>query len=131
MRQVFDQQCEEQNRRALGDAAFEAAFAEGTTYGVDAAIRCAMERGSEPETGAEPDDVPRRGHAGLTRREWEIAALVAKGLSNKKIAERLLIAPRTADTHVENILNKLGFNSRTRIAAWIAQHETERAETGR
>jgi predicted ATPase/DNA-binding CsgD family transcriptional regulator len=138
MRQVFDEQCEAQNRRALGGAAFEAAFSEGASYGVDAAIRCALERGAEPAPGAEagpggePDAVPRRSPAGLTqltRREWEIAALVAKGLSNKKIAERLLIAPRTADTHVENILNKLGFNSRTRIAAWIAQHETERSES--
>ena len=56
----------------------------------------------------------------LTRREQEIAELVAAGLSNKDIAARLVIATRTAEGHVERILVKLGFTSRTQIAAWVA-----------
>ncbi|MGJ3558561.1 response regulator transcription factor [Streptomyces sp. INA 01156] len=55
----------------------------------------------------------------LTRRESEIAELVALGLTNKQIAAKLVIAQRTADAHVQNILTKLGFNSRTQVAAWV------------
>lgn len=46
---------------------------------------------------------------------------LAQGLSNRAIAQRLFISERTADTHVQHILNKLGFNSRTQIAAWTVQ----------
>lgn len=58
--------------------------------------------------------------APLTAREAEVAALVAKGLANKQISERLHLSTRTAENHVENICNKLGFNSRSQIAAWAA-----------
>ncbi|MBO1268000.1 helix-turn-helix transcriptional regulator [Arthrobacter sp. PO-11] len=57
----------------------------------------------------------------LTPREREIARLVAEGLSNRSIAETLVISPRTVDGHVENMLGKLGFGSRTQIAAWVSQ----------
>jgi len=57
-----------------------------------------------------------------TRREQEIAALVAQGLSNKQIA-KLVVSERTAEYHILNILNKLGFNSRTQIASWAATHQ--------
>jgi DNA-binding CsgD family transcriptional regulator/tetratricopeptide (TPR) repeat protein len=57
----------------------------------------------------------------LTPREREIAWLVAEGLSNRSIAQNLVISPRTVDGHVENILAKLGFASRAQIAAWVAQ----------
>ena len=56
----------------------------------------------------------------IARREAEVAGLVAQGLSNKQIGTRLFISERTVDGHVRNILNKLGFNSRAQIAAWIA-----------
>jgi DNA-binding NarL/FixJ family response regulator len=68
----------------------------------------------------------------LTRREREIAELIAEGLSNREIAERLVIAKRTADSHVEHILAKLGFNSRTQIATWtVSRHEQARARDRR
>jgi DNA-binding NarL/FixJ family response regulator len=57
----------------------------------------------------------------LTAREWQVAQLVTEGLSNKQIATRLAISQRTAESHVENILAKLGFASRTQIAAWTAR----------
>ncbi len=60
----------------------------------------------------------------LTRREWEVAALVAQGLTNREIAARLTIAERTATTHVVHILDKLGFHSRARVAAWVVQQAT-------
>jgi non-specific serine/threonine protein kinase len=57
----------------------------------------------------------RGGADALTRRE--VAALVTQGLSDREIAERLVISKRTADAHVEHILAKLGVASRTEIAA--------------
>lgn len=56
----------------------------------------------------------------LTRREQEVAALVARGLSNAEIAATLVISDRTAETHVRHIMDKLGFSNRTQIAAWSA-----------
>jgi DNA-binding CsgD family transcriptional regulator len=56
----------------------------------------------------------------LGTRQSEVAQLVAEGLSNKQIGARLFISERTADSHVRSILNKLGFNSRAQIAAWMA-----------
>lgn len=55
----------------------------------------------------------------LTKRENEIAELVATGMTNREIADRLVIARRTAETHVDHILGKLGFTNRTQIAAWV------------
>jgi pimeloyl-ACP methyl ester carboxylesterase/DNA-binding CsgD family transcriptional regulator len=55
----------------------------------------------------------------LSARETEVAALVAEGLTNQQIGQRLFIAPRTAETHVENIRQKLGFRSRAQVAAWV------------
>jgi predicted ATPase/DNA-binding CsgD family transcriptional regulator len=55
----------------------------------------------------------------LSRREREVAELVAEGLTNRRIAERLFVAERTAEGHVEQIRNKLGFTSRSQIAAWV------------
>ena len=57
----------------------------------------------------------------LTAREREVAALVAHGLTNRQIAARLVITERTAETHVQNILNKLGFTSRAQVAARAVQ----------
>jgi predicted ATPase/DNA-binding CsgD family transcriptional regulator len=57
----------------------------------------------------------------LTKREYEVVRLISAGLTNKDIAAELVIARRTAESHVEHILTKLGFNSRTQIAAWFAE----------
>jgi trimeric autotransporter adhesin len=59
--------------------------------------------------------------AGLTRRELEVAALVADGLTNRQIAERLFISERTADGHLEHIREKLGVRSRAQITAWVIE----------
>ena len=63
----------------------------------------------------------------LTTREREVAALVAAGLSNKEIAEKLVISERTAEGHVEHILGKLEFRSRSQIASWHAGGDPTRS----
>ncbi|HEY3062211.1 MAG TPA: tetratricopeptide repeat protein [Chloroflexota bacterium] len=57
----------------------------------------------------------------LTPREQEIAALIARGLTNRQIAEALVISKTTADRHVSNILAKLGMTTRAQVAAWMAR----------
>jgi DNA-binding CsgD family transcriptional regulator len=59
----------------------------------------------------------------LTTREREVAALVAAGLTNGQLADRLFISPKTAAVHVSNILAKLGLSTRAEIAAWAVRHE--------
>ncbi|WP_345430632.1 helix-turn-helix transcriptional regulator [Actinoallomurus vinaceus] len=56
----------------------------------------------------------------LGKREADVARLLAEGLTNKEIGARLFISERTVESHVRNILNKLGFNSRAQIAGWMA-----------
>jgi DNA-binding CsgD family transcriptional regulator/tetratricopeptide (TPR) repeat protein len=70
--------------------------------------------------GAEPD---RPGGAPLSAREWEIARLVADGLGNGEIADRLCISKRTVESHVEHIRGKLGLGSRLAIMRWVVQHK--------
>jgi len=59
----------------------------------------------------------------LTARELQVAELVAEGLTNQAIARRLSVAPRTAETHVENIRRKLQVSSRAQIAAWVTRQQ--------
>lgn len=84
------------------------------------AVRFAL---GEPDGAgaAAPALVPGR----LTRRQLEIARLVARGLTNREIAQRLFISERTAEGHVEQIRNKLGFSSRVQIAAWLVEQRRE------
>ena len=56
---------------------------------------------------------------GLTTRQTEVAALVAEGLTNRQIAERLSITERSAESHLERIRLRLGFTSRAQVAAWF------------
>jgi DNA-binding CsgD family transcriptional regulator len=105
-------------RATLGAEAYAAAAAAGEALAVEAAVAEAVE---PPPPVAAPG---RRGGPGrthpLTAREMEVASLVAQGLTNRQIGERLIITPGTAGVHVEHILDKLGFQSRVQIAAWTA-----------
>jgi len=60
------------------------------------------------------------GGSGLTRREREVVALVAQGLTNREIAKRLFTSERTAAGHLEHIREKLGVSTRSQIATWFA-----------
>jgi predicted ATPase/DNA-binding CsgD family transcriptional regulator len=99
---------------ALGKARFEAEFEAGTRMSRDEAIGLAL--GAPARTLASTQS----GDGVLGKRESEVAQLVAEGLSNKQIGARLFISERTVATHVGSILNKLGFNSRAQIAAWVS-----------
>jgi DNA-binding NarL/FixJ family response regulator len=57
----------------------------------------------------------------LSRREQEVAQLVAQGLTNKQIADKLFLSERTAENHLGHILEKLRLSNRTQIAAWSAR----------
>ena len=101
---------------ALGPPRFTAEFSAGRQLSRDAAARLALGEPA-PAVAAAAD------HGGpgiLGQRETDVARLVAQGLSNKEIGARLFISERTVDSHVRNILNKLGFSSRAQIAGWIS-----------
>jgi non-specific serine/threonine protein kinase len=104
--------------RGLGSQAFASAWAEGRRAPVEVMIDHALGRASFPSStpGAAAD----LGLGPLTRREWEVARLVTQGLSNREVGKTLTISERTVDAHVQHILNKLGFHSRTQVAAWVA-----------
>jgi DNA-binding NarL/FixJ family response regulator len=59
----------------------------------------------------------------LSARESEVAELVAQARSNREIAEKLFLSERTVETHVRNILGKLGFSTRTEIATWAVARQ--------
>ncbi|MFE6196535.1 LuxR C-terminal-related transcriptional regulator [Streptomyces sp. NPDC057838] len=108
---------EERAARALGREAFERAHRRG---GALALTELAGHALREPAAAAPAAPPPHReSTARLTRRETEVARLVAEGLANQQIADRLVIARRTAEGHVERILSKLGFSNRSQIAAWV------------
>ncbi len=73
------------------------------------------------------DRSARQAYGGLTAREREVAMLIAQGKSNQTIADVLVVTKRTVETHIGNIMFKLGCTSRTQIAVWAV--ETGLAET--
>jgi len=109
----------ESTRAALGTSAFQAEFEAGKRLSRGAAIALAL---GEPAhvAASGPGDT---GTSPLGKREAQVAHLVAEGLGNKQIAARLLISEHTVDSHIRSILNKLGFNSRAQIAAWMAANQ--------
>jgi non-specific serine/threonine protein kinase len=102
-------------RQALGDERFEGARQRGLELSVPEAIAIARNEAPAPAS--------RTPAAQLTRREREIAGLVTQGLGNREIAEHLVLAKRTVDSHIEHIFHKLGFTSRTQIAAWVSRQD--------
>jgi DNA-binding CsgD family transcriptional regulator len=68
-----------------------------------------------------PRRAAKKAFGGLTEREREVAALIAAGKSNREIAEVLVVNYRTVEKHIENMLSKLGFSSRAKIAVWAAE----------
>src|SRR5262245_45532369 len=108
---------------ALGAALVALSEAAGDAPGV-ASPPEATSGEAEPTPPAPVDrPAPRPTPAALTRREWEVAGLLALGLSNRDIARQLVLSERTAETHVEHLRNKLRVRSRAAVAAWEAMHD--------
>jgi DNA-binding CsgD family transcriptional regulator len=105
-------------RERLGEQSFAGEWAKGRATNPEDAVRFALHRGGESDSA---EDVP--GRSVLTRRELEVAALVARGLTNRQAAEQLLVATRTIETHLEHIFAKLGVQTRAEVAAWAARQE--------
>ena len=112
---------------AIGNTAFEAERAVGKDMALNQMIEYAVASDdAAPAPGVAASSVE-AAEARLTSREREVAALIARGLSNRQIAETLVVAQRTATNHVEHILNKLGFHSRTQVAAWATERRLSSA----
>ncbi|MDI9939947.1 MULTISPECIES: protein kinase domain-containing protein [Rhodococcus] len=113
---VYQQNCDQEARKRLGGAVFEEAHRKGRSLNFDAAIAYALHE-QQSGTSTPATNASTR----LTKRERQVADLIAEGLTNQAIADRLVISPRTAQGHVEHILAKLGFTSRTQVAAWVVE----------
>jgi predicted ATPase/DNA-binding CsgD family transcriptional regulator len=127
--------CEHRARQALGESAFRAAYDRGLGLPAEDAVDYSLQQPSARspmQPLARPPEQPRvlalPGGGLLTPRELEVARLVARGRSNKRIAAELVISQRTAEGHVEHILAKLGFTSRAQVAAWIAASQPDGEE---
>ena len=106
-------------REFLPEQQAQAATAKGAAASLADAIAYAL--GESPRPKPEPDTGrPAAGPGQLTRREQEVARLVAQGQTNSQIAATLIISARTVDAHVQHIMAKLGVDSRAQIAAWSA-----------
>jgi predicted ATPase/DNA-binding CsgD family transcriptional regulator len=123
-------------RTSLGERRYAAAYAHGTALGLDTVVRDAAHEAGE--AGPRDGDTDVTAGAGaatagtaaslLTRREREIAELVASGLSNREVATRLFISKRTVDAHVEHIFGKLEISSRVQLTV-LLQDQAPRART--
>lgn len=111
---------EKKLRAELGDEGFEKSYAMGRESTLEVAVQ--LVSGRTPATQGRSGTASLR--SSLTRRENEVATLVADGLTNKEIATKLTISARTVDAHVDHILTKLGFRSRTQIARWVSADES-------
>jgi non-specific serine/threonine protein kinase len=109
-------------RGALSDSATAAAWTSGTRMTVDLAVAKALSETTlhigERDAGPERVDP-----LSLSKREQAVATLVAEGLTNHQIAAKLFISRRTVETHVQHIFNKLGFSTRSQIAAWAVRQQ--------
>jgi predicted ATPase/DNA-binding CsgD family transcriptional regulator len=109
-------QAKEAATAALSPSRFEAEYAKGHHLGREEALRLALSESEQVEVDASDS-----GQTGpLAKREAEVAGLIAEGLTNRQIGARLFISEPTVATHVRNILDKLGFHSRSQIAGWMA-----------
>ena len=114
-------------RKALGDNAFGKEFRRGSAMTDGEAVAYARDEHRSDPAASSTEAIR------LTRRELQVAELVAQGLTNRVIAEHLFISLRTAQGHVEHVLTKLGFTSRAQIAAWVVSqaHEEESHDAAR
>jgi non-specific serine/threonine protein kinase len=105
-------------RQRLPERALAALWAEGQALSLDAAVALAqaVDPAPPPAAVAPPVALPT---VALSRRERQVAELVARGLTNRQVADELFLSDRTIDSHVANILGKLSLGNRVQLAAWV------------
>jgi len=103
-------------REKIGDGPFASAVAAGRAMSAERAIQYALDQSPSTER-----TLRAVGERPLTRREGEIVKLVASGLTNRQIAEALVISEKTVESHMSHILAKLGLSSRARLAVWAVR----------
>jgi len=116
-------------RAALGEQAFAAALAEGRELTLEQALALAdspaepaMTPGTPASTQSSPHAPAHPLHHGLTPREVEVLRLLASGLTDAQIADKLVISPRTVGKHLQSIYSKLYFPSRSAATRWAIEH---------
>ncbi len=109
-------------RSLMDEETWEAAWARGRAMSPEEAIEYALSEGEAVSVLEPPPDTG--GPEVLAPREREVAALVARGLTNRQIATELVISERTVHTHVRRILRKLGLGSRAQITAWVIEQRS-------
>ena len=112
-------------RAQIADAAWEEAWQKGRAMSMEEAIEYALsEEVLIPPKTPTPEEPPAGARASkLTRREQQVASLVARGLTNRQIATELSISEYTVANHVAKILRKLGLGSRTQIIKWAMEQQ--------
>jgi DNA-binding CsgD family transcriptional regulator len=99
----------------MGESDFDTAWAEGAALSTDEAIAYAQRGRGERKR-------PSSGWGSLTPTELDVVRLVAEGIPNKDIATRLFVSPRTVQSHLRHVYNKLGLTSRVQLAQEAARH---------
>jgi non-specific serine/threonine protein kinase len=103
----------------LGESRAAAARTKGRSMPLDEALAVALSD-DPPELGPQAAT-----YEPLSMREVELATLIAQGLSNRQIADQLVISVHTVERHVSNILGKLAFSSRAQIAVWMTERTND------
>ncbi len=102
-------------REALGENEFDEAWAEGAALSTEEAIAYAQRGRGERRR-------PASGWASLTATERDVVRLVGEGLANEDVAARLIVSPRTVESHLTHVYTKLGLTSRVQLAQEAARH---------
>jgi DNA-binding CsgD family transcriptional regulator len=104
-------------RAALPEGIADKAWESGRAMSSARVLLLAREGAGGPRSGRASESA-----GGLSKRELEVARLVATGMTSRAIAERLFLSERTVESHLEHILTKLRFSSRTQVVGWVAEH---------
>lgn len=105
-------------RDQMSEAGFTAAWSKGRAMPLDEAVAYALDEPHNPHR----QTPPRAPGELLTPREREVVALLSRGLTNRQVAEALVITEGTAENYVQRVLGKLGVNNRAQVAAWAVAH---------
>ena len=117
-------------QQALGQNVFRSAWEAGRVMAVEQVLELALSATQTPPTEqGRPPDASRKPVTELSPREQQVAAVLAQGLTNRQIAEQLVVTQRTVASLIEHFLEKLGFASRHQVGVWAAEHGLQ-AEVG-